>query len=450
MTHRNNLTHAPPARVRWASLGVVVLALLGLVVAGSRLVQAGSPAAVVPAGPREPVASTTVTNTIFLPWVSYAYPCTIVQDVTITNPPTGTVGTAHTFTARVDPSTATRPVTYSWQATEQAPLVHSAGPSDTVTFTWDVTGTKFVTVSVTNRCGSGASDASSVFVELPWDPRGMIAFERKVPPDSVHDVFVMYHDGTRVENVTNRPDVDDGAPAWSPDGNWIAFSSDRVGNGNRAIFKIDLRTRRVTQLTSGEHEDGWPAWSPDGGRIAFMRSVDNLPPDIYAMDPDGTNVQQLTDWAYKDDFPAWSPDGERIVFSSERHYAGRDLYLMRRDGSDEQIILLTPDQDELYPTWGPGGWIYYTFQVETQPVKKQLLYRIDPETTDREKVFDDEYDRYIASWSPGGGCFVYYSKMGGTAGSDKEIWKWCQGYPGSINLTNNDIDDEFCAWSPVP
>jgi Tol biopolymer transport system component len=288
-----------------------------------------------------------------------------------------------------------------------------------------------------------------------WDPRGMIAFERQNESSGLHDIFLMKNDGSQVENLTNFP-ADDGAPTWSPDGNWIALSSDRVDVENsvyRAIFKIDLRTRELVQLTSGAYDDRWPTWSPDGTRIAFMRRSPGLTKyDIFVMNADGSNVQNITNYALGNDFPAWSRDGEWIAFTSERNWGGRDLWLVRPDGSDARIVLRTdfgdPPKDypneEIYPSWGADGRIYYTF-IPTKG--DELLYRIWPNGSGMEPVFADNYNRYIASWSPDGQCFVFYGYLGGP---DKEVWKWCNGMAGAVNLTNNDLSDEFCAWSPVP
>jgi Tol biopolymer transport system component len=287
-----------------------------------------------------------------------------------------------------------------------------------------------------------------LFVNYPGT-RGMIAFERHDSEKEPHDIWLMYNDGSRQMNLTNSPGADDGVPTWSPDGKSIAFSSEPAGGGNRVIYKIDLQTHVKIPLTNGVHDDYWPDWSPLGDKIAFMRTTD-LPPDIYVMNVDGTNQTRLTTWLYGDDFPAWSPDGAWIAFSSDRDYAGRDLYLMRPDGTDQYKLLLTPEQDELYPTWGPDGWIYYTFEIERKPQRKDWLYRIHPQTASRQQVFADEYNRYIASWSPDGECFVFYSTMGDIAGTDKEVWKWCHGFAVPLNLTRNDVGDEFAVWSPVP
>lgn len=280
-----------------------------------------------------------------------------------------------------------------------------------------------------------------------WDPKGMIAFERLAEGSEFHDIYLMYHDGSRLENLTNFP-ADDGAPTWSPDGDFIAFASSRVGDSSLAIFKIDLRSRHVTQLTSGEFKDRWPTWSPDGTRIAFMRRLftnGHANGEIFVMNADGTDQRNITNYEWGDNYPAWSRDGEWIAFTSERNWGGRDLWLVRPDGTDARIVRRTDFQAELYPTWSPDGQIYHTFS----PNKGDgLLFRVRPDGGDATQVFGDSFKRYIASFAPDGQCFVFYSYMGEP---DKEVWKWCNGYGAPLNLTNNEgSSDEFCAWSPVP
>lgn len=91
-------------------------------------------------------------------------PCDAVEDVGIAGPPTTTVGIAATFTATVSPITATTPVTYTWQATEQPPQIHTGGGiSDTAVFTWSVSGPQVVTVTAANEC-SAVSDTHPITI----------------------------------------------------------------------------------------------------------------------------------------------------------------------------------------------------------------------------------------------------------------------------------------------
>src|SRR3990172_5306323 len=82
--------------------------------------------------------------------------------------------------------------------------------------------------------------------------------------------------------------------------------------------------------------NGQPAWSPDGQRIAFSSAREGAG-DIFLMDPDGANQSRLTVNETVEAFPAWSPDGERLAFVSTREGNG-DIYSFNVDGSDEQKL----------------------------------------------------------------------------------------------------------------
>jgi TolB protein len=65
-----------------------------------------------------------------------------------------------------------------------------------------------------------------------------------------------------------------GGPAWSPDEKRIALSSDRTGGPH--IWTIDVRTKALTQMTSGAGEETDPCWSPDGTQILFVSTATGL------------------------------------------------------------------------------------------------------------------------------------------------------------------------------
>jgi Tol biopolymer transport system component len=108
-------------------------------------------------------------------------------------------------------------------------------------------------------------------------------------------------------------------PDWSPDGQWIAFSSTDGGNSNVWIIPSTGGTAR--QITTDGAADSQPAWSPDGKRLAFVSDRSgNL--DIWIINIDSGQVVQVTTDPATDDSPDWSPDGSRIVFVSERGGGG--------------------------------------------------------------------------------------------------------------------------------
>ena len=94
--------------------------------------------------------------------------------------------------------------------------------------------------------------------------------------------------------------------------------------------------------------DTFPAWSPDGQRIAFVSDRDHGSGEIYVMNADGSGVVRLTTNASAERFPSWSPDGTKIAFAR-----GPQIFTMNADGSNEQSIAQEPSY--FRPAWAPDG-----------------------------------------------------------------------------------------------
>jgi len=174
-----------------------------------------------------------------------------------------------------------------------------------------------------------------------WSPDGTkiafsINYQRRL---GFRSIVVTDADGTDIQQITGTDRTshwhDHSVPAWSPDGNRIAYV-----NENRSSFRADTFEIFVVnaapkgysnaiQLTDSE-VDWAPAWSPDGTKIAFERWQDgNF--EIFVMNADGTEVHQLTDGGKDSIRPVWSPDGTRIAFS---HGNGNyQIFLMNADGT---------------------------------------------------------------------------------------------------------------------
>ena len=234
--------------IRWPLFIVLALALVAVSLLTGLWVQAGPPAEVRPTPQISPLAAgdlparytAVLTETqIFLPLVTACR----LQGVTLTGPgEPGTIGFTYTFTVEVPGPNVTLPLTYAWQATGHEPVVHTAGLTDTLDLLWELTGSQVITVEVSN---GGCTVPLTVAFDVTT--RGLIVYESKPTPGSEqHDLMLVHneHPGM-IWNLTNTPDVDEGGPTWSPDGNWIAYSAGDLSNWNRAIYKIDLGTRQV-------------------------------------------------------------------------------------------------------------------------------------------------------------------------------------------------------------
>ena len=200
-----------------------------------------------------------------------------------------------------------------------------------------------------------------------WSPTGdLIAFGvgqffQDIRGAAKADIAVIHPDGTGFRILTDGSG-NFGLPSWSPDGQRIAYRASSPEH--KGINIIDVRTGKVTMLSTGASHENFPTWSPSGDRIAFTSDRDG-DYEIYTVRPDGTDLKRVTHMPGNDAHCAWSPDGKWIAFASARGgfkdesplhpfipQPYGDLYVVRSDGSETRM--LTDDQFEQgTPTWMP-------------------------------------------------------------------------------------------------
>jgi Tol biopolymer transport system component len=188
------------------------------------------------------------------------------------------------------------------------------------------------------------------FPSLSPDGR-FVAYEGR-PEGGTSDVYLLRVGGRNPINLTRDFPGDDGQPAFSPEGERIAFRSDREGGG---LFVMGATGESVRRLTAaGFH----PAWSPDGRRLAFCtESVDapfarSATSQLWVVDVESGESRRIStaDAVH----PRWSPGGARIAYWGLREGGQRDLWTMPVEGGDPVPVTEDPPVD-WSPVWSPDG-----------------------------------------------------------------------------------------------
>ncbi|MEM6775059.1 MAG: S9 family peptidase [Pseudomonadota bacterium] len=170
-----------------------------------------------------------------------------------------------------------------------------------------------------------------------------------VRPEAFYQLFVLPAEGGAPRQLTDGPYDHSGRIAWSPDATQLYFSANRgedraLNVVNSDLFRLDIASGELTQLTERQGADHSVAVAPDGSRLAWIcfddRGLSHHRQGLYIMDANGENRRELAaDLDRSIANPQWSEDSSEIYFQ----YDDRGKTLLARINPDGGVALLATD-----------------------------------------------------------------------------------------------------------
>ena len=265
--------------------------------------------------------------------------------------------------------------------------------------------------------------------DLPRGDRSSFSWS----PDSKKIAFLSATPGPETEEASGDPRV---ITRYHYKPNYAEGRTRFTDNRRLHIFTVDVESKEVRQLTDGTYYEHSIDWSPDGEEIAFVSNREPDPDrffnnDLFTVKVGDGSIRRLTATESVEYMPRWSPDGKTIAYqgtkrglaSSESFMEDTHIWLVNADGSDRRELGATIDNRQGTPVWAPDGSAVYSTVQERGNIR---LYRLPVSGGRPEAVVNDR--GRVGAFSVGGGNQVAYAfhsaqdmpqlyvKSGGAAG----------------------------------
>jgi TolB protein len=256
------------------------------------------------------------------------------------------------------------------------------------------------------------------------------------------EIYICEFDGHNPVQFTRTRDITL-SPAWSPDGQWLAYTAYpknrpflyikhrfqkrgyEIGNkglnitpawmpandpspsldnlrlaatlsftGDQEIYLLTGKGKIIKRLTKSWGSDVSPTWSPDGKKFAFVSNRSGNP-QIYVKDLDSGRVDRLTYQGRYNTQPNWSPKGDKLAYAGME--GGRnDIYVIGFTGRPPMQLTRDAGNNES-PSWSPdGSMIVFSSTREGRP----HIYVMTAFGTDQRRLLTMPGEQTNPQWSP--------------------------------------------------
>jgi Tol biopolymer transport system component/tRNA A-37 threonylcarbamoyl transferase component Bud32 len=209
--------------------------------------------------------------------------------------------------------------------------------------------------------------------------------------------------------ITAQPGTEQ-FPSLSPDGRWVVYAADE-GKGNDVYLQSVGGQVPINLTKDSPAPDTEPVFSPDGEQIAFRSERDGG--GIFVMGRTGESVRRVTNTGFN---PSWSPDAKELVFATQNvvdNPFGRNdlsqLWIARVATGEKRRLSV---HDGVQPSWSPQGLIAYWAIADSRGASD--IWVIPANGGDPVRVTDDMAVDWNPVWSPDGRYVYYASNRGGS------------------------------------